>query len=459
MNNFLKFDFLCRRRNSSSKKRQNIAATLIQKAQTFQQKMLSVLRIYCLIQSQMNRSQKELQGNGFKIMKEPFPHVLIQSQRLLPEVFLKDIQYLKDLGLGNLVERWLGDCLGCTNTTDPAWSQLKRIFLPVFNVSERDYDSLMLEWDGEIWRLMQQSQATEKPVSVEKVVADLPLTFVLRRIFGASFLNQYKETFQMLEENSAFLVLKINKPDKISKWFFYRFLPTQTNFVLKNFQLNWEMILETAAVSQDVKREGIYHQLVENYQNSQGVTFKMFSETLAEIIFTNKDIAVPTAAWLLTHYSLYPSVTDPSLFIEESARLAPVLPTSFAKRTTKDHVLDNMKIPKGTIVFMDFIALGRSADWNMSDLETFRPERFNEIKKEVFVNRFGYGGRKCAGSRIATTLLKQMLEHLQKNWLLRPSQPTKLDSIKQDPLHPLNMPLFEVWIEKLGPSGDCVDCL
>ncbi len=86
----------------------------------------------------------------------------------------------------------------------------------------------------------------------------------------------------------------------------------------------------------------------------------------------------------------------------------------------------------------------------MSDLDTFRPERFNEIKqKDIFVNRFGFGGRKCAGSRIAITLFKRMLEHLEKNWILRPAAgPKGLDLIKKDPSHPLNMPLFDVYIEK-----------
>ena len=417
------------------------------------------------IQSKNDRSNKCEEGDGFKFVKKPFPHVLIQSQKLCQEVFTKNTLRPKNLGLGNLFGRWLGDCLGCINTNDPAWGQLKKIFFPLFNsiTQETNDESLIKEWDKEIQQLSNKIQLAEMPVSIEAVVADLPLKLVLRRVFGATFLDQFKNIFQTLQDNASFLMNKVFN-DKMSKWWFYQFLPTQINIVLKQFERDWNMILELATVSESVKNEGVYHKLLDNYKDFQKkIPFKMFSQTLIEIVYANRDVVVPSAAWLLTHYSLYPSFSDPSSFIEESARLSPVFPTSMPKITTQDIVLDNVVIRKGTVVLMDFIALGKSLDWKMGDLDIFRPDRYSS-ENQCLITRFGSGGRRCPGGRIATHLFKKMLEHLHQNWLLIPAHPYKLHSIEKNPSYPFSMPLFDVWIVhkkeacSLSPRSIYYDC-
>jgi hypothetical protein len=89
-------------------------------------------------------------GHGFKMKTNPFPHVLIQSQRICKEIFSLETTRPKALGLGNLFHRWLGHCLGCLDTKHSAWSRLKGIFKPLFEPKEHVYDELMEEWNKEL---------------------------------------------------------------------------------------------------------------------------------------------------------------------------------------------------------------------------------------------------------------------------------------------------------------------
>lgn len=396
------------------------------------------------------------EGDGFRFMTKPSPHVLIQSQRLCREVFLgNSFRRPKSLGLGNLFERWLGDCLGCLDTDNPAWAGLKRVFVPLFRTSELDDESLIREWDKEIRHLYEKSRATERPIPIDDVVADLPLKFILRKIFGVTFLEQYNKEFEAIQENAAFLMFKVFNED-LAKWKFYQFLPTQTNTALSNFERKWSRLLQLAERAESVRNEGIYMELVKNYQHEKRIiSYKMFSQTLAEVVYANKDVVLPSAAWLLTHYALYPNITNTSHFIEESARLCPVFPTSMAKVTTRDITIENsVIIPKGTSVLMDNVALGQSPDWKMDDLNVFRQERHSNPAMHALITRFGYGGRKCPGGRIANHLFARMLEHLKQNWSLMPSHPTKPDSIQKDPSRPFTTPLFDVWI--LPKQSSCL---
>ena len=107
--------------------------------------------------------------------------------------------------MGNLFDRWIGNCLGCIDTQDPAWSSLKIIFKPIFDFKNDDaIDKLFTEWD-----LKLNDLDLKNSVSLEVLVNDLPLKYILLIIFGETFVKDNIATFDMLQNLAKEFLLKL----------------------------------------------------------------------------------------------------------------------------------------------------------------------------------------------------------------------------------------------------------
>ena len=395
-------------------------------------------------------SSKQCEFEGIKINK--FGHVLIHSPKICREVFCKDTVRPKNLGLGNLFDRWLGSCMGCLDTRDQAWSLLKKIFRPLFDSKNKFDVNLILEWDMNLKLLYEKSKLRCRPVGIEEIVNDLPLKFILWLIFGKTFVGHYAKNFNTLQI-CAKLIMFHTFNNKVAKYKFHRYLPTKINKILIVFKREWEFILGLAKDDVFVRKEGIYDQLFENYlafRKSNKVEYEMFSQTLAEIVYANQDVAVPSMAWLLVNYSKYYSLLDlsrPMCFIEESARLCPIFLTSMPKIVCCEIKINGEhKINKNSVVLIDFVGLGRSKDFvGMDDLDRFRPGRFDEIRMNEFVGRFGFGGRRCPGSGLANLLFCEVLAYLGKNWSFAAGD-SSCHVVDVDRRRPFIMPMVDLWI-------------
>lgn len=372
---------------------------------------------------------------------------VIKDIKTYHKILSKDITYRSnDLNLGNLFDRYLGKCLGSLDSRNPKWGKLKKIFKPIFQIDneiiKNNLNEIITEWNNHL----KSMHPTKKSVSIYDIVNDLPLNYILYVVFGKKFVQNKNSIFCSLKNNAEKIMYNIFH-NKYAKWKIYQYLNTNTNNILARFQNNWRQILESAKNDQYVIQNGLYLKILEEY-NKTNIEWEYFNQTLAEIIFANKDVTYAAFCWLITYYSLYSKLLDTDNidnYIEEIFRLSPVFPTSMPKITTKDLLFDNYKIKKDTKIVVDFFSIGKCQDWGMNDLDKFRPNRFNEIDKNKFINRFGYGSRKCPGRFIANMLFKHILLYLKDNWVFVPIRPMSLSNIKTNPNKPFLTPVHSIW--------------
>jgi cytochrome P450 len=389
--------------------------------------------------------------------------LIITNRSMCQEIFSKDIMHRADaLGMGDFFGRWLGSCLGCLDSRDPKWAQIKKIFKPLFDI--KPDMSINLDWEDNLTKLFNGSHHDYKPIPIEKIIGNLPLYFIFKILFGKIFTSNFKTDIDSLQSLSNELMC-ISFNHLYAKNRFYRYLPTYSNKKLSNFMIAWEKLLETAKKDSLVMTEGIYHRLLDNYIAS-GLKWQYFSQTMIEITFANQDVTIPSLAWLLVHYSLHPDINmvecDPQHFIEESARMSPIIKYSMPKITTKNIIIDGQMYTKGTTVIVDFEALGYNSDWKMDDLALFNPQRFNDIEKTDFVGRFGYGSRHCPGNKLTNILFQYVVNYLGQKWKLIPTSPNIIiGDIKKDPTKIFSNPIHLVHLlpgSLYNPTSIYYDC-
>ena len=396
--------------------------------------------------------------NGIIECYEPYHHIKISDQQACRTIFSKTLLRPPNLGLGNLFDRWIGDCLGCINTHESAWSDLKIIFKPIFDFkTENIMEKILSDWDVYLNELFTCNVELNEPILLEKVVNDLPLKYILLVIFGETFVKKNSSKFSELQMLSKYIINEIFN-NIYSSYTINTFFPTETNRKLNTFNYLWEDIMKNALLSASVKHEGVFDLVYSNYTNKKTVTYKMFSQTLVEIIYANHDVTIPSMTWLLLHYAHYGELINNSnlqQFIEESARVSPIFPTSMPKFVNSDINVNGCIIKKNTTIVIDFVEIGKSATWKMYDLDVFKPARYNDIEMKSFISRFGYGGRKCPGYKLADLLFNHVLKYLHNNWIFIPQNKKQSYNINDIPIildssRPFSMPLEKILIQKVN---------
>jgi len=98
---------------------------------------------------------------------------------------------------------------------------------------------------------------------------------------------------------------------------------------------------------------------------------------------------------------------------------------AFSRTCLEDVELSNgMVIPKGSEVMFDHSATSRDPrHWNgATDLDSFRPERFEEFRPDATSNLpFGFGGRICPGRKIALAEMKAAVALVIMDYDVKPS--------------------------------------
>ncbi|NP_001120846.1 cholesterol side-chain cleavage enzyme, mitochondrial [Taeniopygia guttata] len=101
--------------------------------------------------------------------------------------------------------------------------------------------------------------------------------------------------------------------------------------------------------------------------------------------------------------------------IKETLRLHPVAVT-LQRYTTHEVILQDYRIPPGTLVQVGLYAMGRDPDV-FPRPERFRPQRWLAAGPKPFLGLgFGFGPRQCLGRRIAELEMQLFLMHILENF-------------------------------------------
>lgn len=377
------------------------------------------------------KKQKKLCDGVVECFK-PYHHLKLSSQSICKKVFTKNLLRPKELNLGNLFERFIGDCLGCINTDKKEWGLLKKIFKPIFDqnndiIIDKINKTLIL-WDIELNDIYSKQTSLNKKNKLIDIICSFPLKFILFVIFGDKFVSKHNDIFEELQLLAKDIMSNVFN-NTFAKYTFYKFFPTKTNKALNKFYKLWNTITQLAINQLIDSNDCLFGKVYKNYkQYEQFVTYEMFSQTLIEIIFANQDVTLPSAMWMLYYYSKFEhklNYSNIDYFIEECSRCSPIFPTSMPKITTDNIDLENgVIIKKNTLIVIDFFDIGLSNEWNMTNLNDFEPDRFktleNNLRSELtindFISKFGYGARKCPGKNIGNLLFRKALLYVFQNW-------------------------------------------
>ncbi|XP_058132096.1 cytochrome P450 11B1, mitochondrial-like [Dasypus novemcinctus] len=129
--------------------------------------------------------------------------------------------------------------------------------------------------------------------------------------------------------------------------------------------------------------------------------------------------------------------------VKETLRLYPV-GLSVQRHTTSDLVLQNYRIPAGTLVQVSLYSLGRNPAV-FPRPERYDPQRWLDEKgsgKSFRHLAFGFGVRQCLGRRLAEVQMMLFLHHVLKNFLVETLNQEDVKMIYRFVLKPDSMPLL-----------------
>lgn len=184
-----------------------------------------------------------------------------------------------------------------------------------------------------------------------------------------------------------------------------------------------------------------------------GLSFETMRDQIMTFLAAGHDTTATGLAWTIHLLSIYPEVqdrlrqeirrympflfdrewhfdpetttpTDPDLLpyldnvCRESLRYIPPIPMT-VRESREDDVLDQYKIPRGTVLYMLANAINRMEWFWGDDADDFNPDRWDDLPKTAVPNAFMtflQGPRGCLGRKFAEVEMKVLLCILLSRW-------------------------------------------
>lgn len=246
----------------------------------------------------------------------------------------------------------------------------------------------------------------------------------------------------------------------LSRFSWFKHLPTTGNFLLREFQKKWSIFNEQAykhAVSLQNDAP-----IIEMFQavKDKKITLQQLYQTIDEMLYANLDVTLGGISWNLVFLAANNDVQarlraeasqwhiqvladssaasqyylDSSSYlaacIYESSRLRPLAAFSVPQAIPTARTISGYTFPAGTNFIVDAYALNvRNPFWG-PDRTAYRPERFlerNATEMRYHFWRFGFGPRQCMGKYVADLILRVLLAQLVQGYEL-----ALLDGMEKD---------------------------
>lgn len=318
----------------------------------------------------------------------------------------------------------------------------------------------------------------------DKTLNRFTLTILAKMLYGYLLTSSRMERLCTIASKHEKLMQKLGSV--YSRLPGFKFLPTETNKLLKEFEKEWtdfnmEMINELTKRNIAKFSEQNNHQPIDLSQNDHkpidlhfcapmishfldvSLTQKELLHNLDEILLFNIDVMYSAISGALVNLAKHPTFQDLickeiqqldplnennvadlrllKYFILESARVSPSLALSFPEHSAQTRVLNGFTIPKGTAVLMDVFSINHDAKY-WTNPDEFNPNRFenNESQTNNF-HRFGLGPRRCLGRKYADFILTTVLARFVQHFTVTLHPENLTTQIKAD-----GLPFFTPWL-------------
>ncbi|KAL9967374.1 hypothetical protein ACROYT_G025583 [Oculina patagonica] len=409
------------------------------------------------------------------------PKLIISDPQIAVKFMSKQHKYerLKDFRLGSVFRQLFGKAAG--TASGDAHKRIRSTFDGCYSTESvtRTVDMMEQECKQYLRLIVEEKKGV---ITMDDLIL-LTFRMLMKFTYGR---DVTEEELQELIDLRALVgtLIADTFTNPLVKFPFYKYLPTNTNKRLAEFERRWLQFNKcfeerfTAGKMQDTSCA--FYKIQQTLVKNPGVVSQEeFQETLEEASLANVDITCGATAWLLFHVALHQDVqkeltaeikdsTSPlsgplsldalnrmdflGKVVKESARKRPVMVISTPEYVTCPMVIGNFHSPPGVEVSVDNSAVNSNTGvWG--DTETFNPRRFDEetpsMRKSLC--RFGIGPRRCMGYRVADTFMKVLLVVLLRNCTV--ALETKVtgddDSVPVENVGPFCYPCIEFKVEAL----------
>ncbi|KAK2593053.1 hypothetical protein QQS21_009261 [Conoideocrella luteorostrata] len=342
---------------------------------------------------------------------------------------------------GYLMSQLLGSCVGLISGME--WKTARFVLeRPFLHNASNNYVPMIqkhvLQHLDKLHRGTDLKQGFLHPADDLKL---LPF-WIVAEIFYGSLSDSMAAELQVLAQDREDLFKQVIRGG-VSRFTFSKYLSTETNKLLDNFQRGWKAFNNEAARRAKETNQGepivYFYEMV-----TAGVlTEAQLLQTLDEALFANLDVTTGGISWnlvyLATHESYQAAIQQEvqsapdkeeyirsnstllAACISESSRLQPLAAFSIPQAAPTARVIDGYIIPAGTDFIVDSYALNIRNEFWGKDADVYRPERFLERKNtetRYHFWRFGFGPRQCMGKYVADLILRVLLVHVVENYNL-----------------------------------------
>ncbi|XP_071696037.1 cytochrome P450 81Q32-like [Rutidosis leptorrhynchoides] len=380
--------------------------------------------------------------------------LLISSPSASQECFTKN-----DVIFTNRPHTLYGKIIGNNNTSlnwapyGDNWRNLRRIAsTALFSMhSRKEFHDILVDEEKLLIRKIQNASVSSvhSHVNVKAVLNELMLNIMMRIISGNRYFvgdigaadEEGKQFSEILEE--TFLLGMIP--------YLGDFLPFLRNFVQNGYK--------NKLISLKNKRDIFFQGFIEQFRKSEGVvknkktmiqlllslqesdpnyyTDEMIRSFMLILLSAGSDTTTGTMEWCLSLLLNHPHVLQKSrneidrvigkdrlveesdlvdlpylrCIINETLRLYPPGPLLVPRESSKDCVIGDYNVPRGTMLIVNQWSIQRDPKlWN--DPESFNPERFEGLEgtRDGFkFMPFGFGRRSCPGEGLALHVIEATL--------------------------------------------------
>ncbi|PKX88414.1 cytochrome P450 [Aspergillus novofumigatus IBT 16806] len=381
-------------------------------------------------------------GSIYRIWSGTKPEVVLTRPEHLQPAFFDSDQHIKAVNnnSGYLLGELLGKCVGLISP--PQWQSVRAVTQPPFL-----YPACVAHTDRiqEIVRSFFQELELDDTGSLARGLIHpahdlkmLPFWVVCELFYGRLpwHLVQELKRLAPLREN----LMKHAIRGGLARFSWSRYLPTQANRELKNFQSRWRQFnRDVVAQARRAEKPAPIAKMYDAVDRRE-ISEDQLLQTLDEALFANLDVTTGGLSWNLVFLAAHPDcqrklreeiteatgsgslnkyLQSQSTYLQacilESSRMKPLAAFSVPQSAPSERVVGGFRIPARTDFIVDAYALNIRSPYWAPDNETYRPERFLD-RKNVELRysfwRFGFGPRQCMGKYAADAVIRTTLVYL-----------------------------------------------
>ncbi|KAH5452474.1 hypothetical protein HBI30_108890 [Parastagonospora nodorum] len=337
------------------------------------------------------------------------------------------------MGSGYFMSAILGQCVGLIN--GDAWRQVRKKTDPPFTHAASGIlvPKMIDMTEAHLAAFFASRSPNNERIDPVADLLMLPFLMIATVFYGDLTDGQVKWLSEWSPKREKLFVYALG--GGLPRFSFSKYLPTEANRLLKQWQEAWmQFNIDAYSIANSKNGDVLFRKMWEDTETDGGMTSEQVLQTVDESLYANLDVGIGSVSWNLVFLACYPEVQEELVreiqdetarqgweayvqrsdtlleaCICESLRLRPIAAFSVPQSAPTDRVADGYVIPAGTNVAVDIYSLNQRNPFWGTDPLVYRPHRFMGLKPSQTrynFSRFGFGPRQCMGKYMAMPMVR-----------------------------------------------------